>query len=270
MIINNGSTDNTENVIREFSDRLPIFHFYEPAAGLSNARNRAVHEVHGEYLIWTDDDVLVEPDWLSAYVSAFKTYKDAVVFGGKILPKLTPPTPKWFSDTLHILKFLVAYRDFGDMYIPLSSEVIPFGANYAVRMLEQMEIKYNPNLGASPNHRRVGEETTVITSLLANGGKGIWVPNSIVYHCIPTTRQTVSYVFQYYKSLGETAAFSKQNYECPKWFYIPRWLLLRLTKRFVQYHSDRLTKSPEVWVKSLINYANDRGMVDHWRNFPLV
>jgi glycosyltransferase involved in cell wall biosynthesis len=269
IIINNGSTDNTENIISKFSNQLPIRHVFEPTAGLSNARNRAIEESRGEYIIWTDDDVLVDENWLAAYVDAFLTHPDAAVFGGKILPNLTPPTPKWFSDSLPLLSGLIAYRDFGSVPIYLSDDVVPYGANYAVRMKEHRQIRYRSDLGVSPDHRRMGEETTLIISMLKNGCKGVWVPQSIVLHCIPPARQTISYVFRYHRSAGETAAFLEPTYECKKWFYIPRWLWLRMAKRFFCYHRDRIIKRPEQWVQSLIYYAYDRGTADHWRNLAL-
>src|SRR5512143_830758 len=70
LVINNNSTDATESVIARFEARLPIRGVFETQPGLSNARNRAVREAGGEYVLFTDDDVLVDPDWLVAYNAA--------------------------------------------------------------------------------------------------------------------------------------------------------------------------------------------------------
>lgn len=265
LIIDNGSHDETPEVVQRFSDRLPIRRVFESEGGLSRARNRAIDEATGEYIVWTDDDVLVDPDWLVAYAEAFRAYPDAAVFGGKILPRFDQPTPKWFSLAVPLLGALLAHRDFGDASIALQSPgTIPYGANYGIRMREQRGFKYDPELGASPYHRRLGEETTVIASILDSGRKGVWIPRSIVYHCISTERQTIAHVIDYYRSVGATAAFAESPYRCRLWLGVPRWLWLRLLRRFLRYHYDRLSKPPETWVLSLMKYGHDIGRFDHW------
>src|SRR5438270_7390140 len=63
IVVDNNSTDDTPNVLAEFVARLPLRALREPAPGKSNAANLAVREARGEYILWTDDDVLVAPDW---------------------------------------------------------------------------------------------------------------------------------------------------------------------------------------------------------------
>lgn len=268
LIVDNGSTDGTAALIESFADRLPVRRISEPKAGLSNARNRAVDEAQGSYIIWTDDDVVLERGWLAAYLGAFQAHPDAAVFGGKILPVLDPPTPRWFEEALPLLGYPLAHRDLGDAPLALSvpEDRIPYGANYALRMREQRRLRYDPDLGASPHHNRVGEEVGVMTSILKSGGSGFWVPDAVAHHCIPTSRQSESYIFRYYEAQGETAAFVEGKYATPTWFSVPRWLWLRLPKRLLRYQWERRTAPPRQWVKSLIEYAYDRGLFEHWRN----
>src|SRR5579864_5913338 len=84
-VVDNGSSDSTPQVVREFSETLPIRYIREDVPGLSNARNRGVDEARGRYICWTDDDVEIDPEWLSAYAEAFRRHPDAAVFGGRIL-----------------------------------------------------------------------------------------------------------------------------------------------------------------------------------------
>lgn len=268
LIIDNGSTDGTAALVTSFRDRLPVRHIFEPVAGLSNARNRAVDEARGTYIIWTDDDVVVEPDWLAAYAEAFKKYPDAAVFGGKILPVLDPPTPAWFAEARPLLDYVLAHRDFGDVEAPLSvaEDRLPFGANYAVRTKEQREARYDPGLGVGSAQSRVGEETTVINSILSDGRTGRYVPKSKVNHHISQSRQTVSYIFRYYRAHGETAALVEGSGTSKLIFSVPRWLWRRMILRYLRYHRDRLTAPPQQWVQSLIRYAYDRGAFQYWRN----
>ncbi|HEY2357754.1 MAG TPA: glycosyltransferase [Phenylobacterium sp.] len=210
-VVDNGSSDNTPQVVREFSETLPIRYVREDVPGLSNARNRGVDEAKGRYICWTDDDVEIDPDWLSAYAEAFERHPDAAIFGGRILPKLEGPSPAWFvacADRWPLTNLLAA-RDLGDDISKLTLENgrVPWGANYAIRTAEQRTVRYDPNLGVSPNQRRLGEEAEVIFRLLRAGATGWWVPRSKVRHAIPTRRQTRDYVYEYYFATGETFAY---------------------------------------------------------------
>src|SRR4051812_43770347 len=86
VVVDNGSSDDTASVIESFMGRLPLRHDVEPTPGVSHARNRAVAMAKGKFIVWTDDDVVADRQWLSAYVSAFRRWPETDLFGGKILP----------------------------------------------------------------------------------------------------------------------------------------------------------------------------------------
>jgi len=77
LIVDNNCSDHTAEVVAKHLPALPIHALSETTQGLSHARNRAIDEASGELLIWTDDDVLIAPDWLSAYAAATSAYPDA-------------------------------------------------------------------------------------------------------------------------------------------------------------------------------------------------
>jgi glycosyltransferase involved in cell wall biosynthesis len=232
IVVNNNSTDHTDAVIAEYRDRLPLRRQLEPLQGHSNARNRAIAAARGEYIVWTDDDVIVGARWLAAYAEAFRRWPDAVVFGGRIVPRYEPPVVKWIAESERVLGGPFAIRDFGDEVQPLSvaESRIPYGANFAVRTAEQRMVRYDPNLGLAPNRRRYDDEVDVITRLLASGTKGYWIPHAIVEHCIGQERQTVDYIAAFNEGWGETCAFRDADTKVQSsfWFGIPRRIWPRL------------------------------------------
>jgi hypothetical protein len=68
-------------------------------ARLSNARNRAIREARGEYLVFLDDDETPDPDWLRAFETLIEIgAPDA--FGGRIEVLFEGERPAWLADEL--------------------------------------------------------------------------------------------------------------------------------------------------------------------------
>lgn len=211
VVVDNGSTDDTAAVVARYGDKLPVVYTREDEPGLSNARNKGVAVARGRYICWTDDDVRLDPNWLAAYVEAFRRHPEAIVFGGRIYPELEGPTPPWFAKVVDRwpVEDIVAARDFGDEPIPLdfNTGLVPWGANYAVRTAEQRQHAYDPNLGVSPVQRRSGEETQVMFEMLRGDAAGWWVPASKVFHIYPPSRQSREYLYRHYAAIGESKAY---------------------------------------------------------------
>lgn len=209
LVVDNGSTDHTAEVIESFAGRLPIRRIHEPVPGLSHARNRGIAEARGRYICWTDDDVLIDRGWLMAYVEAFRRHPDACFFGGKVEPVFEGEVPAWVAGNRDLLRFLMAERDLAPTEIAFERGCtdLPYGANFAVRTAEQRRFPYDPELGVAPGRQRLGEETAVLLAMLEAGGRGIWVPSATVRHVIPAGRMTPAYVASYFRSAGETWAF---------------------------------------------------------------
>ena len=83
VIVDNGSSDDTDKVIRRFKKRLPIRQLHEPRPGLSIARNTALETTAQHHTIWTDDDTTVHREWLSVYERAFRYWPQFTFFGGQ-------------------------------------------------------------------------------------------------------------------------------------------------------------------------------------------
>src|SRR6266550_7330830 len=227
VVVNNGCTDHTDEIIASFARQLPIRRELEPQRGISRARNRAIDSAKGEYVVWTDDDVVVGRGWLAAHAEAFRRWPAAAVFGGPVVPRYELPMPAWLRECEHMLHMTYAVRDLGDAPLRLSSKegCIPFGANYAVRAAEQSRCRYDINLGMAPGRDRLGEETNVIHRILATGAIGYWVPDARVEHCIGRKRQTTAYIARYFAAHANTNAFiSGSRGPGPLYFGVPRWL----------------------------------------------
>jgi len=272
VVVNNNCTDHTDAVISDFAQRLPIRREYEKQPGQSNARNRAIDAAKGDYIIWTDDDVVVDRDWLAAYADAFRHRPDAAVFGGPIRPRYELPAVKWVIDSEALLGGPYCIRDLGDEAVPLSilNNRLPLGANYAIRAMEQRAFRYNPELGLDPVRHRRGDEHDVIQRILDSGAVGYPVPAARVEHCIGRDRQTVRYLAKYFAGAGEQDAFLERRdpkqYNQTRLFGAPRWLWRGLIEGWLLYRLHRFTSSGPVWVRHLRAYSYASGAIRYWRS----
>jgi len=257
IVVNNGSTDDTDRVLDAFAGRLPLRRAFEPRPGLSYARNTAVRDATGDYVVWTDDDGLVDVNWLSAYGRAVEQHPEAAIFGGPVRPRFEGTPPSWLSAAWQEIGTAFAARDLGDEPFELCDGKLPFGANFVVRAHEQKRFLYDPNLGRNRSGGAVGEETSVIREILASGGSGWWVPDASVEHWIPRERQSIRYLRRYYALQGKT--FHKWDGGGLTFWGRPLRLWLRIARAELSYSRARLSGDPHRWLKHLIHASTLRG-----------
>ena len=269
VVVNNNCTDGTDDVIRAFEGRLPVRRVFEPRAGLSNARNRAVAEATGEYILWTDDDVTVSAGWLGAYAEAFRQWPDAAIFGGPIEPSFDGTPPSWLQRIYPTVAGVYTARDFGNEPIPLSAPyVIPWGANYVIRAREQSTRPYDPELGYRPGRLVGWEETEVILGLLNDGAAGRWVPGAALRHHVPRARQTTKYLRTHFYNRGVYHGERWDEIDRRLIFGRPRWLWRRAVVSELKYRLRRMLSEPEVWVEDLITSSESWGLLSGYSPKP--
>jgi glycosyltransferase involved in cell wall biosynthesis len=253
VVVDNGSTDDTRAVVSGAEHDIPVRLVVEAVPGLSNARNAAVRASRGDYILWTDDDCVVSHDWLVAYNQAFERWPSAAVFGGPIVPRFAGHPPDWLVRIAPRVRTAFAARDFGSEFVTLDETRVPFGANYAIRAVEQRGRLYDVRRGRGADVP-IGEETELIRGLFGAGSQGRWVPDAIVTHTIPPERQTVDYLRTYFEADG--AAEERQLAGSEMSDVALRFRALRSELR---YQVERRVAGPEVWIEALITASVARG-----------
>lgn len=261
LVVNNNSTDATDEVIASFSARLPIRRLFEPTPGKSNALNHAIREAKGDYILWTDDDTRVAPDWISAYCVAFSRWPEAGFFGGAIEPLFAGSPPRWLQRP-QVLRRVGSAFAIRDVVEPrrIDSD-LPYGANFAIRRDVQVRFPYETALGPRPGSMLRGEETAVIRAMLAAGIEGWWVPDARVRHHIPEQRQTTRYLRAFFHGYGQYIALRAGDDGCPKLLGRPRWLWRAALASEIRYRLRRLLASPERWIDDLVEASTYWGQL---------
>lgn len=262
VVVNNNCTDETDRVIRQFADCLPLRRVWQPDPGLSNARNAAVATASGDYFVWTDDDVCVDSEWLRAYEEAFRSYPQASFFGGPIEPIFEAGRPAWISEAWGSVSGAFAEREMGVNPFRFDARRLPFGANMAVRGAEQREYRYDSKLGRQPGGQWLaGDETVLMRSLLTQGREGWWIPGCRVRHMIPPERQTVGYLRDYFEGLGRRDAQLERAPAGRRLFGRPAWLWRKYAYREIRYQWLRMVAPAGRWVPALARAAQTKGLL---------
>lgn len=195
ILVNNNSSDGTEQVCNTFQKQYPEVNFkycLEINQGLSFARNRGIRESQGEVVIFIDDDARATSGYLKSIHLFFNENQDCVSLGGKIIPDYEDnQEPKWMSK---FLLPIIAALNLGDKTQLFPSNKFPIGANMSFRKSIFSKVgDFNTNLGRKGTSLEAGEEKDLFERVRKEG-KVYYLPTAEVFHYIPNDRVKPSYI----------------------------------------------------------------------------
>lgn len=200
IIVDNGSTDETEGVVGSFVGKIPnLRYFYEETPGLHVGRHKGLKESRADILVYADDDIEAFPTWLEAIAGAFEDERLALA-GGKILPKFESQPPEWLSglwSRKHAKEKVLIYLstiDLGDGKREIAPRLV-FGCNFAIRKQILIDAGgFHPDAMPESLIRFRGDGETYVAEYIARSHhKSLYDPMASVFHSIPRERMTVDY-----------------------------------------------------------------------------
>jgi glycosyltransferase involved in cell wall biosynthesis len=191
IVVNNNSTDDTEEVLARYADKLPLMRLFEPRAGKSYAANLALEHVSGDLLIWTDDDVLAEPDWIANYLAASERWPDASFFAGAIDPWFESEPPRWIKRYITRLRGVYVIVDYGTEERLVRAGDGIYGANMAFRTSVAKQFPLNTDLGRIKGELIGADDTDLVRRVTQAGYLGVVLPNAKVRHFVPASRSNL-------------------------------------------------------------------------------
>jgi GT2 family glycosyltransferase len=262
LVVQNNCSDGTAAVLDEFGLRLPLRVLSEARVGINFARNAAVDAAveagRGEFIIFTDDDVIPVPQWLSAYASAFASFPDIDIFGGPIEPSFIESPPSWLRDSMSDVASAYGRLECGGRGEVLSATFYPFGANMAFRLRVLKDSQFDPRLGPRGRSRINGSETELILKLLASGHPGRWVEGARIAHCIQEKQMTTEFLRWYFTGQGASMATDSPPGTTMLWGR-PRWLWREAVTAEMRFRLGRIFGRSTTWVRDLKRASIARG-----------
>lgn len=193
IVVDNGSTDNSNEIVSSYLNQLPVTLLHEDRRGKNNALNTGVEEIEGDLVVLTDDDTIPRTDWLVAFRQAADTQSSCTVFGGSIVAKWPSDPPAWLLEWVPLGPvFAITNPKWPEGSV--SPEHV-FGPNMAIRAtVFRNGARFDTSIGPTSGSYTMGSETE-FTMRLAQSGATCWhCKNAVVAHIIRPQQMTRDWV----------------------------------------------------------------------------
>lgn len=174
VLVDNGSTDGTSELMRDFAARSPfrVVLVSEPKPGLGGARNAGIANATGEIIAFTDDDCYVSADFLTRMLDVFQEERVGFM-GGRILLYDEADLPLTLRTDTE-LQLIEPYTFIEAGWLQ--------GANMAIRRSLVMEIGgFDPRFGKGSTFKG-GEDVDLQARASQGGAIGVYHPGPVVWH----------------------------------------------------------------------------------------
>lgn len=190
VVVDNASrTSETHNLVEAEFTGPSVTLVTEPIPGLSYARNTGLHAATGEIVCFTDDDVIVDPDWLTELAAGFARVPNVDCVTGLVPSgELRTRTQGYFDGRVSWSRNL-EFRTYSLAHPPPDLPMFPFsigefgtGANFALRRAAALELGgFDTALGVG-TRTGGGEDIDMFTRVILDGRILVMQPSAIVWH----------------------------------------------------------------------------------------
>jgi GT2 family glycosyltransferase len=187
LVVENHATSTAgRDVVEAFGPRVRWVREERP--GLANAHNRALQEPTGPILAFTDDDVVVDEEWIAHLVDGFTEGDDVGCVTGLIFPlELETPSQDLVERSVGFDKgysrqvFRAADRGRGRLF-PYAAGAFGSGANMAFRVDVLRAIGgFDPSLGTG-TPALGGDDLAAFFDVVAAGYTLVYEPAAVIFH----------------------------------------------------------------------------------------
>lgn len=195
VLVDNASTDRTAEICATFASAHPTLdmrYVMEGSQGLSFARNRGIAESKGELIVFIDDDVFLDAEYLSRLDAHYAADAALMANGTRVEVRYEGRKPDWMS---RYLEPLVGHHDFGEVKRAYPSGKYPVGCSMAFRREALQAIGgFRTDLGRKGGSLGANEEKDLFARMRAVGLSVAYLPDVVLTHRIDDRRLDLAYV----------------------------------------------------------------------------
>lgn len=263
LIVDNASTDATSQVLASPDWRIPGLNVrvvHEQKLGVAHARNRAIDEAKGEYILFIDDDESPDPGWLREHERIILQERPDAM-GGRIEVVFEDGTrPVWLQEEL--LGFL-GKLDYGSTARQLDAPSTPiFTGNSAFRRDVVIRLGgFDTGLGRRGTMNTGGEDVEIYRRMIYSRRTVWWVPDAVICHRIEANKLRRRYFLDLHFRQGRTEGSRKRGAasRVPPAYLVPQ--LWRAVKGAL---AQRLGSGRDTSLRKEMNVAYFIGYISGW------
>jgi glycosyltransferase involved in cell wall biosynthesis len=218
IIVDNNSTDDTEELVKSYAlfFKEKLKYIKETKQGKSHALNSAIKASQSDVLACTDDDVILDPKWLSVIIQFFDE-NEVDVMSGRTLPLYPDNTPAWVKRNQYNLRGPIVSYDHGEDVIDYRSGKI--GAFIGAHTIFKKSVfdkagLFHTTLGTGQG--TLSEDIEMFERAHQVGSKIFYNGKALIWHKTDPKRMTLRYIAKWNYQHGKSVAIlepigTKQN-----------------------------------------------------------
>ncbi|MPZ10902.1 MAG: glycosyltransferase [Kiloniellaceae bacterium] len=269
IAVDNASTDGTRDLLEQYRKALPLTVLSEPRKGKSFALNRAIAVAKGDLIIFADDDVLPDEQWLVAFCEGAARIPQADLFAGQVRHYWQKTPPRWLR------RLAEEGRSYGGTPIDQPEgpvKAIFFkGANFMIRRKVVESVRFSERPGVNfvgTASSGGGEDCAFVQEALSRGHKAHYLPAACVRHVVRPHQVGVYPVLQRYFRIGRSMTLSDPEQFDPRGARIlgyPRYLFRTVPRDVLRALRYLITGDSHAAADELIGVAMTCGRAQQWR-----
>ena len=231
LIIDQSTNEKTQELMKKYND----FKYTKlNSRGVSISRNEGIKQAQGDILVFIDDDILFDENYLSIILDCFKkSNHPPEMIGGKTHIKFLGEKPDWIEGNL---LGILAHSDFGEETKEYGTHPkhVPYTCNMAVKKgcIDKVG-GFSNFISVLDKKLPINDDVIFANKVRSKGHKILYCPQRFVYHRMPSSRLTYEYYKNKYYSHGHSDAYAYYLLNIYSIKEIPLKLVIHL-KRMVE------------------------------------
>lgn len=188
LVVDNNSSDCLILELAKYKEKVPLVYLNERKLGLANARWKGIKEANFEYILFCDDDNVIDLNYLTRGFEILKSNPKIGVLAGVGTPVFESIKPEWFDDFQNTFAVGTLGRNDG---IQRDGFKV-YGAGLFMRREPLVILRkrgfVNSLIGRKGKQMSSGEDVELTMSVMNLGYEYWFNSNMIFFHLIDTRR----------------------------------------------------------------------------------